>query len=239
MTTTATSQAAAESIKPHIKIMRRRAVDITGMRFGRLLALRPNGTVGRKVMWDCRCDCGALRTIRGTDLRAGVASCGCANNDATRAANTTHGRSDTKTYRVWRSMRQRCSESVSSESARRNYIGRGIRVCKRWESFEAFVEDMGMAPAGLTIDRKNNNLGYFKANCRWVDHKAQARNRRGNRLITAFGETKVLAEWAEDKRCSVTPDGIAARLERGWGVERAITSPKALGMAANEWAADK
>ena len=60
----------------------------------------------------------------------------------------------------------------------KNYGGRGITVCKRWHKFENFLADMGERPFGLTLDRKNNDKGYYKRNCKWSTWIEQQNNRR-------------------------------------------------------------
>lgn len=82
----------------------------------------------------------------------------------------------TPTWYSWYNMRKRCREVNSPDYPR--YGGRGIKVCKRWnKSFLAFLEDMGERPPGMTLDRKNNDKGYTKKNCRWATQKEQIANR--------------------------------------------------------------
>lgn len=90
--------------------------------------------------------------------------------------NRTHGQTGTPTYFTWVSMHQRCSNPKHDAFDR--YGGRGILVCPRWQSFEAFLADMGERPAGTSIDRIDNDRGYEKANCRWATRAVQRNNRR-------------------------------------------------------------
>jgi hypothetical protein len=79
----------------------------------------------------------------------------------------------------------------------KDYGGRGIVVCSRWHQFVLFFEDMGQPPSqSHTLDRRNNDLGYSLANCRWATRKEQARNSRNVRLLTYKGKTQTLSEWA-------------------------------------------
>lgn len=82
----------------------------------------------------------------------------------------------TKTYKAWNDMRQRCNNPKSQRF--HNYGGRGIKVCKRWDSFEIFFKDMGEAPINKSLDRINNDGNYELSNCRWATAKEQASNRR-------------------------------------------------------------
>ena len=89
----------------------------------------------------------------------------------------THGLSNTKEYRTWISMKERCLNP--NHRSYSYYGGRGILVCPEWiNSFKKFYEDMGEKPKGLTLDRINNNHSYSKENCRWATYHTQALNKR-------------------------------------------------------------
>ncbi len=130
-----------------------------------------------------------------------------------------------KAYRAWAGMKQRCQNK--NNKGFHNYGGRGIRFCEHWgHSFSNFLADMGLPEEGQTLDRfPDNNGNYEPSNCRWATRKEQARNKRNNRLVTAFGQTKKLCEWADDPRCQVYLQLVHSRLRYGWTPERAIATP--------------
>lgn len=120
---------------------------------------------------------------------------------------------------IWMDMRSRCNNP--NNQAFHNYGGRGIKVCQGWDSFENFLRDMGERPEGLTLDRwPDNNGDYCPSNCRWATYKQQQRGRRNNRLVTAFGETRTLSEWAEER--DLKAGTLRHRLERGLTPEQAL-----------------
>lgn len=202
-----------------------RVIEMTGLRIGHAVVLGREGTRNTFATWRSRCDCGVEFVRRGHDLRrdGDSASCGCVGRAAHREKVTTHGLSRSDTYRSWMSMRKRCNDPRDPSFAR--YGGRGIRVCARWnESFETFLEDMGIRPARrFTLDRKDVNGPYEKSNCRWATSQQQCRNRRRNHRVTFAGESLTITEWAE--RTGIWKGTIRERLKRGWSTHDALTMP--------------
>jgi len=195
-------------------------IDITGKEFGQLLVVKKVGKNKHgKLMWLCRCTCGEEKLIAGSDLKNDkTKSCGC--------SRILHGHAkkggNSKVYRVWCDMIQRCTNS--SHHAYRNYGGRGISVCARWLRFENFLIDMGDPPTPChQIDRINNDDGYYVTNCHWVTSKMNNQNRRNNRVITFGDKTQCLSEWARDT--GISHQAILWRLNHGWSVEQALTEP--------------
>lgn len=117
-------------------------------------------------------------------------------------------------------MLQRCEDKNHRYYV--DYGGRGIQVCQEWHQFENFYRDMGDPPKGLTLDREDNDGPYCKDNCRWATRRAQANNRRSNKLITFSGKTQTQAEW--ERELGLKPGRIYDRLYKGWSLERALTT---------------
>lgn len=102
----------------------------------------------------------------------------------------------TKTYMVWASMIQRCTNQNNKQY--KDYGGRGITIDPSWKNYENFIADMGLKPNKLTLDRIDNNQGYNKNNCRWVDYNIQASNRRARKLTkTQVERIKKLLDLGE------------------------------------------
>lgn len=164
--------------------------NLIGKRFGKLLVLEKayskNG-----VYWVCQCDCGQTKVTKTSRLNSGKAvSCGCLlreSRERFRKERFIHGKSKHELFTVWVDMRRRCRD-IKNKSYK-DYGARGIKVCARWEnSFSAFLEDMGERPCGkLTIERKDNNLGYNPLNCVWASRMEQNRNSKFSKIWTING----------------------------------------------------
>lgn len=98
----------------------------------------------------------------------------------------------TRTYISWYEMMRRCSDPTEQQFA--DYGGRGITVCDRWLTFTNFREDMGDRPAGLTLEREDNEAGYDLDNCRWATRAEQQRNRRNTIRVTHAGREMCLRD---------------------------------------------
>lgn len=133
------------------------------------------------------------------------------------------------TYNIWSGARGRCTNKRSA--AYQKYGAKGIRMCARWVSgeggksgFQCFVEDMGERPTSKhSLDRIDSKGNYEPSNCRWATDRQQQNNRSNNIMITAFGETDTVANWA--RRNNVSRIAILNRIAAGWNVERALTQP--------------
>ena len=207
-------------------------IDITGERFGRLTVVKyvETNKEGRAV-FECKCDCGNIVSVVGKNLRTGnTKSCGCFNRDQSTkrivALNTKHGSTNTRLFRIWASMKTRCGNKNTANYE--DYGGRGIFVCDEWKddfaAFEKWALENGYNDR-LSIDRIDNDKGYFPENCRWATMKQQQNNRRSNRLVEYNGEIHTVSEWAEMK--NLRYDSLLARLNSGrYTVERALTEPQ-------------
>ncbi len=200
-----------------------RAQNLIGQRFGRLVVIgrAPNRPGVSNAIWLCRCDCGNESEVRSAALKnESIRSCGCLGRDHDAIARKTkHGMTSSREYRRWAGIKQRCNNP--NDLGYKNYGGRGIRMCDRWnDSFENFLEDMGEAPPGMSIDRIDNDGDYDPSNCQWATPATQHRNRRNNHRMTARGKTMILWDW--HKETGANRSTVLSRLRRGWTDEEAI-----------------
>jgi len=169
-------------------------IDLTGQKFGRWTVIsKARLDKYGSSMWLCQCECGTKEIVRRYDLRRGLTkSCGCLRKELL----ITHGMTNTTIYAVWKSMRRRCNKP--NDPGYKNYGGRGITICRRWDKFENFYADMGDKPKGLSIERVDNYGNYEPSNCKWATREEQDRNKRNNRIIKYEGREQCLTDWARE-----------------------------------------
>jgi lambda repressor-like predicted transcriptional regulator len=203
-----------------------KALDITGMKFNRLTAMKNTWVFDRdgRYKWVFLCDCGSIYEASGSQVKNGnVKSCGCLVKELSKCGDKSrvHGMSRTPTYKCWKGLRARCLNK--KHPYYKNYGGRGITVCDRWSSFELFFEDMGLKPSEAhSLDRIDNSAGYSKENCRWATAIVQGNNKRNNNILTYNGESLSVAQWS--KKTGLEEDTIRARLKRGWSHEKTLST---------------
>ncbi len=197
-----------------------RFIDLSGVRFGRLIAIHRANNIGTHTAWMCKCDCGVNKIIVGMCLKRGTtSSCGCLKVDNM----TTHGMTKTPEYIAWIQMKARCHDTRNRLYC--EYGARGISVCSRWlESFNNFYLDVGLRPSlSHSIERLDNSSGYGPGNCVWADKQQQANNRRTNTLVTLDGISDTVANWA--RKIGIKASTICSRLDRGWSDKATLTKP--------------
>ncbi len=169
------------------------------------------------IMYNVKCDCGKEKSVLGASLRNGLSrSC----NKCTLLTGS-HGMWNTKVFKVWTSMKSRCSNANSPSY--KNYGARGIKVCDRWlNSFENFYKDMG-EPNELTLERIDVNSNYEPSNCKWASPKEQSRNRTNNVFYTYKKQTKCVGEWCELLKMPTST--FYNRIKRGWSIDEIIETP--------------
>ena len=174
--------------------------DLTGIRFGKQVAIKPNGkNPYGNILWLCKCDCGNEHVVPSGKLVQGKSrSCGCFRRENSKKLLQKHGITSggkPRTFTIWADMKSRCLNSKSISY--KNYGSRGIRVCDEWLSYENFHNwaiTNGYSDE-LQLDRIDNDGNYEPSNCRWVTREINMRNTRKNHYICVYGETKTISEW--------------------------------------------
>ena len=177
--------------------------DISGNKYGRLNVINLAYIKKGSSYYNCKCDCGNECIIERRNLVAGLTkSCGCYSREVHSNMLKTHGMSKTRIFRIWQHIKDRCLNPNNDEF--NNYGGRGIFVCKEWlDAFENFYNDMGedyyknaeiYGEENISINRINNDDGYYKGNCCWATRSEQQNNQRGNVIVTINGNNYTLLE---------------------------------------------
>lgn len=195
----------------------RKLNDLTGQRFGRFVVIKrgENEYAGKdrqqKTTWICQCDCGNIKTVWAERLKRGaVTNCGCWHEEKRREREslqvekykekpqcTIH---DKRLHNIWIGIKERCY--TESSDGYKQYGERGIDMCDEWRKRGGFwaFRDWALANGyreDLTIDRIDNNKGYYPDNCRWATYKEQANNTRTVIKINVDGEVHTISEWAD------------------------------------------
>ena len=193
-----------------------------GTRIGKLLILSTQYVVKptyKKLFALCLCDCGTEALLQVNSLGGNTESCGCGQA----SFHVTHGMTGKPVHKAWIAMKSRCT--TESITIKPHYKDRGITVCDRWQSFENFYEDMGDKPAGMTLERIDNDKGYFKENCKWATKAEQERNKTTSVFVIHSGLGKMVFTDA----CAL--EGIhvqcaTSRLRSGKSLQEALASSK-------------
>ncbi len=185
--------------KRKVKSVIRQFPDITNQIFGKLTAIsfHSKANNSKAPLWLFACSCGN-QCIKSQSVikQRRQQSCGCPIIIAKR--HSTHGMSNTKEFKVWCSIKERCfSPKVK---AYKDYGARGITICDRWqEAFLNFYNDMGALPSpDHTIERIDHNGNYEPSNCKWIHKYDQAANKRNNHVLEFNGKRLHLAAWARE-----------------------------------------
>ncbi len=110
-------------------------------------------------------------------------SCGCQKYILIGKSNSMHGESETKLYKKWLKIKERCLNK--KDISYKNYGGRGITICPEWtDSYIAF-RDWSLNNGyqeGLEIDRIDNNGNYEPKNCHFITKTENLRNTRTTKI---------------------------------------------------------
>lgn len=201
---------------------------LEGQEFGELRVIEKVGSYkDGSIVYKCQCSCGNIKNIKSYLLNNGKKThCGCKN----KIGRTTHELSRSRFYGIWRGVKDRCDNSKSTSY--KNYGAKGVKYQESWAVFENFKSDMYESylkhcdqhtEKDTSIDRIENNKGYYKDNCRWATRREQDRNVTRNVIIDYKGEKFILKDLAD--KYFIKFDTLRDRLKRGLSIEEALTTP--------------
>lgn len=196
-------------------------IDITGTKYNHLTAIRfIDERDHGGVVWEWQCDCGKKIFRSALHIKSGATkSCGCARTKNNKEKATIHGMIGTREYRSWIEMKARCRGK--DDVSLKNYKERGIFVCERWvNDFSAFMVDMGPRPLGMSLDRIDNDKGYFPENCRWATQKEQLRNTR--RTVRVIIDDVEMCLKDACKHLGMNYDCVRSRIRKGISVYQSL-----------------
>jgi hypothetical protein len=166
--------------------MARKRQAFIGSVFGKLTILgdAPDSKCGQRMVYT-NCDCGNIKEQALCHLKSGhTSSCGCFHPQKMSEIKKSHGESNSRLYSIWHGVLRRCTDINHKQYP--NYGKRGITICSSWTSdintFIHWAKTNGYRE-DLTLDRIDNNRGYFPDNCRWANTTIQARNKQKRKSI--------------------------------------------------------
>jgi hypothetical protein len=203
------------------------ATEFIKQKHGRITIIKELPSLNKRRRVLCKCDCGKVWEVTLRYIKSGqIKSCGCYKQEL-RKLPKTHGMGGRKNriseYKVWASMIQRCTNQ--KEDRYKDYGGRGITVCERWRLFINFLADMGFRPSKhYSLDRIENDKGYYKENCRWATMEMQQNNRRTSRVYEYKGRKLNVKQWALET--GINLGTLKNRFKNpNWDIEKSLTHP--------------
>lgn len=199
-----------------------------GARFGALVVTSepyvPDPSRSKNLYVECVCDCGTADRARATLLVSGGKT--ACRQCSWRKARTIHGDTESVEHVTWINVLARAgyrtdgtrlkrkSKSASAQLLKKRYHERGIDVDPRWFDYATFLSDMGRRPADKwSIERTDNNRGYWPDNCKWATRSEQAGNRSTSILVPFRGKTQCLTAWARE--LGISYNTLITRYRRG------------------------
>lgn len=207
--------------------MGRKVIDMTGYETGRIKVVERAGkNKSGNILWRYECSCGGGGIATADAIRR-MKSCGCFRRERGKEFfhnyNTTHGESRTRIYIAWLHMINRTSNKKNKDY--KNYGGRGITVCEEWKDYLTFKKwalENGYSDT-LTLDRIDNDKGYYPGNCRWADEETQNNNKQQSRKLEYRGKIKSVEQWA--KEYNINRSTLVNRLNKGMSIKEALETP--------------
>ena len=207
--------------------MGRKVIDMTGYEAGRIKVVERAGkNKSGNILWRYECSCGGGGIATADAIRR-MKSCGCIRKENGKEFfhnfNITHGESRTRIYTIWGNMINRTSNKKNKDY--KNYGGRGITVCEEWKDYLTFKKwalENGYSDT-LTLDRIDNDKGYYPGNCRWADEETQNNNKQQSRKLEYRGKIKSVEQWA--KEYNINRSTLVNRLNKGMSIKEALETP--------------
>lgn len=179
---------------------------LIGKRYGRLVIKNIIRQPGEEAKAECICDCGNITIPSLTRvINNKVKSCGCLVPDISQLTHTTHGKSKSRIYKIWKKMNDRCNNPNNKDYDK--YGGRGVKICVEWtgeHGAENFINwaystgyDENAEKGECTLDRINVNGNYDPDNCRWANMEEQSYNRRNTIRIDIYGKLLTIKEISD------------------------------------------